>query len=137
VLKFIASMFVAALLSLSHTFASAQCFPLEKVVQYAPQGLKETSRITGEVLAKWKALMAARWLPGSDKITPEADTVVFLRINEEKTAIAVGRDGCTLGTGIVKTELVPPSEAPSAPPVPQFQSGPKVNHPAVPDDGKI
>lgn len=120
-LKFIAALSLAALFSLSPAFAKSATPPppvkscglhgtVAKALATAPS--PETSRISGGVLAKFKADIKFKATVGSAEFPEEADMVIFFRIDDKFTAMMIAKGDCNIGRGLISTVLVPGEKQP-------------------------
>lgn len=81
----------------------ARCFPVGVTVATAPY--KESGRLEGDALAKFRERVATIMKADADKIPADTDLIILFK-GERVTGIAVTRGGCTLGTGAVDNRLM-------------------------------
>lgn len=156
-LKFIASLSLVALLSLSPAFAHEdqgpaaapkRCDPPAKVLETIPA--KPISQISkpediAAFVAGYNAYVAANGGP-PNIIRGSVELVILFPRPDQAILYVTFTNGCahTMGSfalDAVDTIIKPPAPEPTpTPPTKEqknFTSGPKVGHPMSPDDGKI
>lgn len=96
---------VAFLAFASPLFADDKpCFPVGVTIATAPA--KETKRLEGDELAKFKAVVKDKMTTVSDPLPADADLVILFKINGDTTAFSTAKGGCTLGTGSLPNKLL-------------------------------
>lgn len=154
-LKFIASLSLAALLSLSPAFAHEDgptaapktCHPSAEVLKTIP--LKPISQISkpedvATYVANFNDYIGKNGGPKAILGNDVDQVIIFPRNVPDSVMYVTFTGGCAKTMGTFPVEILDDlagvkKPAPPAAPVPQFQSdpGPKVGHPMSPDDGKI
>lgn len=151
-MKLLASMSLAALLSLSPALAAklakppavakSVCMTPEKLLKEAPSQFKLVRRIEGDDLAKI-AKVAKGDMIDTDLI------MVFSTPIPRFVAVQIFNKGCHVGRGLLPADALnevldgkspEPTDTPADKPTKEqknFSAAPKVGHPMSPDDGRI